>query len=239
METNDERREKIVAFAKLEPEKQLNEVEKLEAGIKAIEDEEVSKRKEVEVCQNKLKRLEQEVSSAKSQYSDARAKRQNLFALGMETKELDAEIWKLNLDLEAREALRADAIAGLGSRVSDLSKELAFLEEEKNGLKKTILEFKQVPLIPKFNREIAQAMRTFEQIYEGQELLDYGFQHSRTGGFRMIQLSGWEWLEHVGKVYLVGDIPDEDQLSFGRSRWTWHFREYIEGRRKEREKTAS
>ena len=239
MKSDEERRNEIVAFARLKPEKQRDEVEKLEAKGKAIDDEIVSNRKAVEVCQDNLKQLEQEISSAKSQYSDARSKRQNLFALGMDTKGLDAEIWKLHLDLEAREALRADAIAGLGSRVSDLSKEVAFLEEEKKELKRTILEFEQIPLLPKFNREIAQAMRTFEQILEGQELLDYATRHPRTGGFTMIQLSNWDWLEHVGKVYLVGAITDEDQLSFGRPRWTWNFREYIERRQKEREKAAS
>jgi predicted nucleic acid-binding Zn-ribbon protein len=239
MKSDEERRNEIVAFARLKPDKQRDEVEKLEARVKAIDDEIVSNRKAVEVCQNNLKQVEQEVSSAKSQYSDARSKRQSLFALGMDTKDLDAEIWKLHLDLEAREALRTDAIAGFGSRVSDLSKELAFLEEEKNELRRTVLEFEQVPLIPKFNREIAQAMRTFEQIYEGQESLDYILRYHRTGGFQMIQLSGWEWLEHVGKVYLAGDIANEDQLSFGRPRWTWNLREYIDRRRKEREKAAS
>ena len=239
METDDERREKIVAFARLKPEKQSDEAKKLDAKVKAVDDVIVSTRKSVEASEKDLKKLEEEVASARNQYSKARERGRKLFALGVDTGDQYAEIGKLQLDLEAREAMRTDAIAGIGSRISDLSKELAFLEEEKKELKRTILEFEQVPLIPKFNREIAQAMRTFEQILEGQELLDYVTRHARSGGFTMIQLSNWEWLEHVGKAYLVGDIADEDLLSFGRPRWTWNFREYLDGRQKEREKAAS
>jgi chromosome segregation ATPase len=239
MKSEEERRSEIVAFARLKSEKQREENEKLEARIKTIDGEIISNRKAVEASEKDLKKLEEEVTSAKNQYSEARAKGQKLFALGMDTKEQYAEIGKLQLDLEAREAIRTDAIAGIGSRISDLSKELAFLEEEKNELERTILEFEQVPLIPKFNREIAQAMRTFEQIYEGQELLNYTFRYPRSGGFVMIELNDWEWAENVGRVYLVGDVANEDRLPSGRLRWMWNLREYLEKRRKEREKATS
>jgi chromosome segregation ATPase len=235
----EERRSKIVAFVGLKQEEQKKEMEKLSEKLGAISEEKGLIRKATETCQADLKRLEEEVASVKNKYSEARAKRQNLFALGMDTKDLDSEIWKLHLDLEAGEVLRTDAIAGLGNRLSDLSEELTFLEEEESEIKRSILEFQQVPLIPKFNKEIAQAMKTFEQILEGQDLLNYTFQAAGGSRFQMIYLSDWEFLGHLGKLYFTGNIAEEDRRPFGRLRGIWSLHEYRERKQKKLADAAS
>lgn len=218
MKTDEERRNEHVTFARLIGEKQSDEVKRLEARVKAIDDEIVSNRKAVEASEKNLKKLEEEVTSAKNQYSEARAKGQKLFALGMDTKEQYAEIGKLQLDLEAREAMRTDAIAGIGSRISDLSKEVAFLEEEKIEIERMLLEREGIPLVSKFNKQIAEAMKTFEEIFENQNSLNYTFHATGGSRFTMIYLSDWTWLEHVGKLYFTGNIADEDRRPFGRFR---------------------
>lgn len=232
IKTDEDRRNEILAFARLKTDKQVETTEGLKAKIKASDDQIILNKKQIEAAENDLKKLEQEFTLAKNQYSEARDKRKKLFALGKDTKDLDAEIWRLKLDLENREALLTDSIDGLKNRISDFQREITFLEEERNEAERMILQFEVVPLIPKFNQKIAEAMKTFEQIYENQSRLNYTIQSTGSSRFTMLYLSDWEWLEKVGKMYFVGDIADEDRLPFGRSRGAWSLREFLERRMK-------
>ncbi len=227
MKTDEERRIELLAFDKLTGKQQQEAVEKLKGRVKAINQEICSKGKETADSQEDLRKLEEEVASAKNQYSEARARRQRLFAAKMSTEQVDGEIRSLTLDLEDREALCADKAAGLRNRISDLSNEVSFLKEEKEETQKMILVFEAVPLGHEFNRQITEAMKTFEKILESQESLNFTF-YSRGGArFMMFYLSDWEWLHRVGRMYLCGGEGPEDRRQ-GRLRDNWNYSEYVE-----------
>jgi hypothetical protein len=232
----EERRIKIAAFSRLKQEIQKSEMEKLVEKHKVLEAAFLSNEKAKQSVQSQKKKMADDANALKDQYVKERNKRQRLFAEGMDTRDSDSKIWKLHLDIEAQEALWADAVAGLESKLSDLEKEMELLRREKEETLRTILEFEQVPLVLQYNKEIAQAMKTLEKVFDGQESLNYTFQATGGSRFQMLYLSDWEGLEHVGKLYFAGDIAEEDRRPFGRLKGTWSMREYRERKQKKLEK---
>jgi hypothetical protein len=232
MKTDEERRNEHVAFARLSPEKQLEVDKGLETRVKAMDDEIVSNRKAILGAEADLKRFEDETGFIQSQYDEARRKRQILYGVGKDTGELDNLITKLGRDIQDRAALHADRVAGTRMRISDLKNELDLLVGEKTEIERMLLEHEGIPLLSVFNKQIAEAMNTFEKIFKNQNSLDYHFHRIGGSRFTMIYLSDWEWLEDVGKLYLTGGIADEDRRPFGRFRGTWSYREFIERFRK-------
>jgi hypothetical protein len=232
---NEERRNKILAFAKLKPDEQVEAAKAEAAKIKAQDDIIIANKKQIEAAENELKKLEKESVSAKERYLEARDRRRKFFALGKDTKELDAEIWKFKLDLEGREAILADSIEGLKNRISDLQKEITILEGERIESERTILEFEGIPWVSKVNYHLAEAMEFFKKIYENQCRLNYTFQSTGGSRFTMLYLSSWQWLEDLGKLYFVGNVTDEDRLPFGRLRGIFNFRLFLQERQKRME----
>jgi chromosome segregation ATPase len=233
--TAEDIRNELQVFKKLKAEEQAKELKGLEARLKAIDDEIASNRKGIQGAEKSQKDLEEEIALAQRKYSEVRSKRQNLFALNQNTSELDAEIWKLHLDLEAREALRADALAGVKRRNSDLTEEIILLEQEKEETKRMILRYADVPRVGKFNQLISQAFKVFEEIFENQLALNHSFEGAGNSRYRQITVSSWEPFDQVPKIYLDGDVTEDDQFQFGRLKWTWDRREFLERWRKKRE----
>jgi chromosome segregation ATPase len=227
--TKEDIRDEIQDFKKLTPEKRVKELETLEARIKALDGEILSDRNGIRDSEKKAKNVEDETTTAQGKYSEARDRRKKLFAMSMDTTELDAEIWKLNLDIEGREALGADALAGTQRRISDLTGEIKLLEAEKAEIQTMILRYDGVPMVGEINYHLAEASRIFEELCKNQERLDYSFNPHYGSRYIMVEVSSWDFFDHVPKLYLDGDETGR-RFPNGRVKWTWSYREYLERR---------
>jgi chromosome segregation ATPase len=228
--TKEDIRDEIQAFQKLSPEKRTKEIENLKARIKTLDGEIVSNRNVILDFEKKAKNVGDEMTTAQGKYSEAREKRKKLFAMSMDTTELDSEIWKLHLDIEGREAIRADALAGTQKGISDLAGEIKLLEAEKAEIQTMILRYDGVPMVGEINHHLAEASRIFEELLENQERLDYAFNPHYGERFIMVELSSWKFMDHVPKLYLAGDETGK-RFPDGRVMWTWSYREYLERRK--------
>jgi DNA repair exonuclease SbcCD ATPase subunit len=170
--------------------------EALEKKLKEVKQRREGNLKDIETIRERISATKERQEELSNKYEEARVKRQEILATGMDAKQTN----KLIKDLKDEQELIEDELIGLDQRFKNLEAEGESLEKKETETEKNILQSKLIPLAGEYNIAAAELATIVKKIWELRIALNEGY----TGTPTILPSMGWDEnaLTCIPKMYL-------------------------------------